>query len=192
MDKEFRDSEMNKLNIEALNTSALSSIKREYSLYEIAIMTRASPANILGLNDRGSLKPGKIADISIYDPKKPIDEMFSHAYLLFKEGIEIVKEGKITKVTSGNTLNVKLTYDKKIRNRIQKWFDDDKITKMKHVTGVGGGLVIDKKIVSGPNGVAGEWGHNQIPYFAAKKEKFDSSNAREAEIESFLSGLGLA
>ena len=27
-------------------------------------------------------------------------------------------------------------------------------------SGVGGGLVIDKKIVSGPNGVAGEWGHN--------------------------------
>ena len=59
-------------------------------------------------------------------------------------------------------------------------------------SGAGGGLVIDKKIVSGPNGVAGEWGHNQIPYFAAKKENFDSSNAREAEIESFISGLGLA
>ena len=59
-------------------------------------------------------------------------------------------------------------------------------------SGVGGGLVIDKKIVSGPNGVAGEWGHNQIPYFAAKKENFDSNNAREAEIESFISGLGMA
>ena len=59
-------------------------------------------------------------------------------------------------------------------------------------SGAGGGLVIDKQIVSGPNGVAGEWGHNQIPYFAAKKEKFDSSNAREAEIESFISGLALA
>ncbi len=59
-------------------------------------------------------------------------------------------------------------------------------------SGAGGGLVIDKQIVSGPNGVAGEWGHNQIPYFAAKKENFDSSNAREAEVESFISGLGLA
>ena len=59
-------------------------------------------------------------------------------------------------------------------------------------SGAGGGLVIDKQIISGPNGVAGEWGHNQIPYFAAKKEKFDSSNAREAEIESFISGLALA
>ena len=59
-------------------------------------------------------------------------------------------------------------------------------------SGVGGGLVIDKKIVSGLNGVAGEWGHNQIPYFAAKKENFETSNPREAEIESFLSGLSLA
>ena len=39
-------------------------------------------------------------------------------------------------------------------------------------SGAGGGLVIDKQIISGPNGVAGEWGHNQIPYFAAKKRKF--------------------
>jgi len=59
-------------------------------------------------------------------------------------------------------------------------------------SGAGGGLVIDKQIVSGPNGVAGEWGHNQIPYFAAKKENFDSNNAREAEVESFVSGLALA
>jgi len=59
-------------------------------------------------------------------------------------------------------------------------------------SGAGGGLVIDKQIVSGLNGVAGEWGHNQIPYFAAKKENFDSNNVREAEIESFISGLGLA
>ena len=59
-------------------------------------------------------------------------------------------------------------------------------------SGAGGGLVIDKKIVTGPNGVAGEWGHNQIPYFLGKREEFESTSAREAEIESFISGLGMA
>ena len=59
-------------------------------------------------------------------------------------------------------------------------------------SGVGGGLVIDKKIVSGPNGVAGEWGHNQITHLIAKKENFESTNLREGEIESFMSGLSLA
>jgi fructokinase len=59
-------------------------------------------------------------------------------------------------------------------------------------SGAGGGLVIDKQIVSGPNGVAGEWGHNQLPYMAAKKEELNTTNLRDAEIESFISGLGLA
>ena len=59
-------------------------------------------------------------------------------------------------------------------------------------SGAGGGLVIDKKIVSGLNGVAGEWGHNQLPYMAAKKEELNTTNLREAEIESFISGLGIA
>jgi fructokinase len=59
-------------------------------------------------------------------------------------------------------------------------------------SGAGGGLVIDKKIVTGPNGVAGEWGHNQLPYIATKKEKVDTKNLRELEIESFISGLALA
>lgn len=31
-------------------------------------------------------------------------------------------------------------------------------------TGVGGGIVIDGKPVSGPNAIAGEWGHNALPW----------------------------
>jgi len=59
-------------------------------------------------------------------------------------------------------------------------------------SGAGGGLVIDKKIVQGQNGVAGEWGQNQLPYIAARKENVDTKNLRELEIESFISGLALA
>jgi fructokinase len=59
-------------------------------------------------------------------------------------------------------------------------------------SGAGGGLVVDKKIVSGPNGVAGEWGHNQLPFMAAIKEGLNSNIYRECEVESFISGLSLA
>jgi fructokinase len=59
-------------------------------------------------------------------------------------------------------------------------------------SGVGGGLVMDKKIVSGPNGVAGEWGHNQLPFIAATKEGLKSKVYRDCEVESFISGLSLA
>ena len=59
-------------------------------------------------------------------------------------------------------------------------------------SGAGGGLVVDKKIVSGPNGVAGEWGHNQLPYLAAAYEGLNSKIYRDCEVESFISGLSLA
>ena len=93
-------------------------------MYEIAIMTRAAPAKILGLNDRGSLKPGKIADISIYDPKKNIDDMFSYAKYVFKDGVNVIKDGKIINIQKGRTKAIKLNFDKKIQKDIQKWFDN--------------------------------------------------------------------
>jgi fructokinase len=31
-------------------------------------------------------------------------------------------------------------------------------------TGVGGGIAVDGKLLAGPNGIAGEWGHNPLPW----------------------------
>ncbi len=58
-------------------------------------------------------------------------------------------------------------------------------------SGVGGGLVIDKKIVTGPNGITGEWGHNQLPRLNLSELK-NKTNLRDGEIESHLSGLSLS
>ena len=123
MDLDFRNSQISKINKFAVKISNLRNIKRIYSLYEIAIMTRSSPAKLLGLHDRGSLKPGCIADISIYDPKKKIDEMFSKASYVFKDGENIVKDGKIIKLKKGTTQTLKLNFDKRINKDLQKWFD---------------------------------------------------------------------
>ena len=123
MDLDFRNSQISKINKFAVKMSNLRNIKRIYSLYEIAIMTRSSPAKLLGLHDRGSLKPGCIADISIYDPKKKIDEMFSKASYVFKDGENIVKDGKIIKLKKGTTQTLKLNFDKRINKDLQKWFD---------------------------------------------------------------------
>ena len=76
MDFDFRNSQIEKINKTANKISSLKDIKRTYSFYELAIMTRAAPARILGLKDRGSLKIGSIADIAVYNPNKPIDKMF--------------------------------------------------------------------------------------------------------------------
>ncbi|MEE2695030.1 MAG: formylmethanofuran dehydrogenase subunit A [Pseudomonadota bacterium] len=124
MDLDYRNSEIEKINIDARELSDLRFLRRTYNMYEIAIMTRSAPAKILGLKDRGSLKEGCIADIAIYDPKKTIDEMFRSARHVFKNGEEIVRNGKVLKYKRTSTQSLKLKYDAKIHNEIQNWFDN--------------------------------------------------------------------
>ena len=59
-------------------------------------------------------------------------------------------------------------------------------------SGVGGGLVIDKKIVNGPNGITGEWGHNQIPSVCINGLEVKQRSLRAGEIENFIAGLGIS
>jgi len=66
MDKTFRNDAFDKLNLDAQAMSNLKSLEREYSLYEIATMTRSAPAKLIGLNDRGHLGVGAAADITVY------------------------------------------------------------------------------------------------------------------------------
>ena len=123
MDYDFRCSSLDKINKESFAISHLKDIKRTYSMYDIAIMTRSSPAKILGLKDRGSLKKGSIADISIYDPIKPIDSMFREAKYVFKNGEEIVRNGKVLKYKKTSTQCISLNYDNSILKELKKWVE---------------------------------------------------------------------
>ena len=59
-------------------------------------------------------------------------------------------------------------------------------------TGVGGGLVIDRKPLVGINGIAGEWGHNPLPWPKAKELPGPECYCGKSGcIETFLSGPAL-
>jgi fructokinase len=59
-------------------------------------------------------------------------------------------------------------------------------------TGTGGGLVVDRQILVGPNAIAGEWGHNPLPWPEAGEWPGPSCYCgRTGCIETFLSGPGL-
>ena len=60
-------------------------------------------------------------------------------------------------------------------------------------TGTGGGVVVHGRVLTGPNAVAGEWGHNPLPW--AEGDERDGPPCycgRRGCIETFLSGPGLA
>ena len=60
-------------------------------------------------------------------------------------------------------------------------------------TGVGAGIVVNGKVLTGPNGIAGEWGHNPLPWPAADELPGPECYCgQKGCIETFLSGPGMA
>jgi fructokinase len=59
-------------------------------------------------------------------------------------------------------------------------------------TGVGGGIVVDGKLLSGPNRIAGEWGHNPLPWPRDDERPGPLCYCgQHGCIETFLCGPGL-
>ena len=59
-------------------------------------------------------------------------------------------------------------------------------------TGVGGGIVIDRRVWEGANGIGGEWGHNPLPLPGDEDLPLPACYCgRAACIETYLSGPGM-
>ena len=59
-------------------------------------------------------------------------------------------------------------------------------------TGVGGGVVVDGRSLSGANAIAGEWGHNPLPWMEpAEQPGRGCFCGQKGCIETFLSGPGM-
>jgi len=123
MDKTFRNEAFAKLNLDAQSMSNLTSLNREYSLYEIAIMTRAGASKLIGLNDRGHLGVGANADITIYTDQENREAMFAKPDYVFKNGELVVKNGTIVKVVWGATHTAKPAFDIGVEKDLKDYFD---------------------------------------------------------------------
>jgi formylmethanofuran dehydrogenase subunit A len=121
MDREARNDAAAALPKSAMSLSTLASIDREYSFEEIAVMTRAAPAKLLGLTDRGHLGTGAIADIAIYRKGADIAKMFGRAAYVFKDGELVVKDGEITRYRWGRALRLNPPPDRTIARRLDDY-----------------------------------------------------------------------
>jgi fructokinase len=64
-------------------------------------------------------------------------------------------------------------------------------------TGVGGGVVINRRALTGANAIAGEWGHNPLPIFSRTATSDELPGhacycGKRGCLETWLSGTGLA
>ena len=59
-------------------------------------------------------------------------------------------------------------------------------------TGCGGGLVLDGRLIDGPRGIGGEWGHNPLPWATADEHPGPACwCGRNGCMETWVSGPGL-
>jgi formylmethanofuran dehydrogenase subunit A len=124
MSADKRAEMLSRLPAEVIELTNLPSIKREYSMYEIATMTRAAPRKLYGLTDRGELGAGAIADIVVYRFQKNKAEMFRNPAYVFKNGKLVVRDGTVVHYTRGKTLYVKPDYERNVNKRLDAYYQD--------------------------------------------------------------------
>ena len=124
MDKTYRRDVLQSVHRRVREGSVLAELDREYSLNEIAIITRAGPAKILGLKSKGHLGPGADADITIYTPHENKETMFELPRYVIKSGRVLVEQGEIREDFYGKTLHVAPEYDRGVEPDIGKWFEE--------------------------------------------------------------------
>jgi formylmethanofuran dehydrogenase subunit A len=123
MSRDYRREVLKRLPEKLRTKCTLPDLTREYTLNEIAIITRAGPARILGLANKGHLGVGADADVTVYTPGEDRKAMFELPRLVFKSGKLVVENGEIRLAPFGPTLVSQPVYDPASTASIRKWLE---------------------------------------------------------------------
>jgi formylmethanofuran dehydrogenase subunit A len=123
MDRAFREDQIGRANQRAIRrTALLDGLDREYTLNEIAIITRAAPARRLGLRDKGHLGIGADADVTIYHDRADREEMFATPRYVIKGGELAVEEGELRRSDDGVVLSSRAPFDPEVSRVLEPLF----------------------------------------------------------------------
>lgn len=122
----------------AQTKSLLTTLNRELSLYELAIVTRAGQAKALGLKNKGHLGVGADADVAVFNVNpetidiakkyRLVRRAFRDAAYTVKDGVVVVKDGKVVENVPGRTMwldvetTKQLQVDDDMRNRFRQYW----------------------------------------------------------------------
>ena len=124
MDRSRRSDILKQVPAAARERCTLPDLDREYSLNEIAIITRAAPARMLGLKRKGQLAPGADADVTIYAPDDDVQRMFELPRYVICGGQVVVDDGELREDRTGTTYHVAPEWDEDALPAIRKWFEE--------------------------------------------------------------------
>jgi len=122
MDESFRREELNRLPERIRDRSLLKDLKREYTLGEIATITRAGPARILGLPNKGQLGLGADADVTVYSDQPNREAMFSSPRYVIKSSQIVVRDGHLAAPVEGVTFAAHPPCEPSGETLLRRWF----------------------------------------------------------------------
>jgi formylmethanofuran dehydrogenase subunit A len=125
MSKNLRDETLARLPEGVRSRSGLGEITREYTLSEIAILTRSGPARMLGMRNKGHLGAGADGDVTIYAPDDDKTRMFAIPRYVVKGGRIILDDGDLREVTDGETMWIAPEFDQESVKAVEEWFESD-------------------------------------------------------------------
>lgn len=126
LDRNQREDMLDEMPEEVKARTNLADISRQYTLGEIAIITRAAPAKLLGLTTKGHLAPGADADITVYRQHPDWTETFQRPRYVYKAGRLIVEDGELMPVLAeARTLSTCPEFDEGDTPRIQQWVKEN-------------------------------------------------------------------
>jgi formylmethanofuran dehydrogenase subunit A len=131
-DRDFRGEVFAGISKIAQKGARLPELDREYSLYEIAVITRAGTAKRLGLDNKGHLGVGADGDVTIYADLDDREKMFSRPVYVFKDGILVAKEGRVTCERPGKTLYVSPDFSPDIEKEIREHIESNYTISFDH------------------------------------------------------------
>ena len=124
MDRSVRDERLKQVNPKLLAGSALADgLSREYTLNEIAIITRAGPARLLGLRQKGHLGPGADADVTVYARDADIAKMFATPRYVIKGGRWSSRKASFGGPRAGRRLWLRPGYDEALLPDLRRHFE---------------------------------------------------------------------
>ncbi len=126
MSKNLRDEQMKLANQKAISQTGLSGLSREYSLEEIAVITRGGPARMLGMRDKGHLGAGADGDIVLYDKDlEDVRRMFTSPRWVIKGGEIVVEDGQIRDLGSQGIMDCGIGFDERGDRLLDDWLRKD-------------------------------------------------------------------
>jgi formylmethanofuran dehydrogenase subunit A len=125
MSKNLRDETLARLPEGVRSRSGLGEITREYTLSEIAILTRSAPARMLGMRNKGHLGPGADGDVTIYAPDDDRSRMFAIPRYVVKGGEIIIDDGDLREADAGETMWIEPEFDEESVKAVEEWFESE-------------------------------------------------------------------